>query len=127
MQPGSLWRLVQSATEAARAATAVHPETVLASAVSILVDVAPLPVCVLRVTLAELVTAWNDHPRDRAQITLRDLGAVKTRLGPMPGSSVRERVHQPQPQTGTWIGTVKHQLPIATAQWQPNRGPTMDA
>ena len=48
----------------------------------------------LRTTLADLVTAWNEDPRGRAQVALRDLGDVKTRLARQEELGVNETVAQ---------------------------------
>lgn len=57
-------------------------------------DRLPVPVSVLRTTLADLVTAWNEDPRGRAQVALRDLGDVKTRLARQEELGVNETVAQ---------------------------------
>ena len=62
-------------------------------------DRLPLPVSVLRTTLADFVTAWNTDPRARAQIALRDVGDVKTRLVHQTENSVREHVTQSASET----------------------------
>ena len=57
-------------------------------------DRLPVPVSLLRTTLADLVTAWNEDPPASSQVALRDLGDVKNRLVHQAENDVREHVTQ---------------------------------
>ena len=76
--------------------------------------------CVLRGTLTDLVTTWNDQPNASAQVALRGLGDVKNRLLRQSELSGVEHVHQPR------SGAAKRELRSPMAQWQPSRRPRMD-
>ncbi|WP_051208174.1 MobF family relaxase [Propionicicella superfundia] len=85
-----------------------------------LTDRLDIPECVLRLTLADLVNAWNDQPSAAAQVALRGLGDVKNRLLRQSDVSVLEHVPQPQ------AGAAKREPRIPIAQWQTSRRPSMD-
>ena len=85
-----------------------------------LADRLAIPGSVLRPTLTDLVTAWNDRPSASAQLALCGLGDVKNRL--LRQSAVSAREHIPQPQAGA----ARQELTMPSAQRQLRRRPSME-
>ena len=74
-----------------------------------------IPDGVLRTTLADLVTAWNEDPRAGGQVALRDIGDVKIRLVYQAENGVREHVTQIP------SGTALRERTLVNRPQQPDR------
>lgn len=79
-----------------------------------------LPVSVLRTTLADLVTAWNEDPRARGQVGVSGVGDVKARLLRQAANSVQEHLTQ-RPS-----GTAQRERRLVTGPQRPDRRRSVD-